>query len=35
MVLPDEEVIAEELKRSGIRLEERRVKGIESDEADS
>jgi predicted nuclease of restriction endonuclease-like (RecB) superfamily len=35
MVLPDEEVIAEELKRSGIRLEERRVKRIESDEANS
>jgi hypothetical protein len=31
MVLPDEEVIAEELKRSGIRLEKRRMKRIQSD----
>jgi hypothetical protein len=35
MLLPDEEVIAEELKRSGIRLEERRKKRIQSDESDS
>jgi predicted nuclease of restriction endonuclease-like (RecB) superfamily len=35
MVLPNEEVIADELKRSGIRLEERRMKRIQSDEPDS
>jgi len=35
MVLPDEEVIADELKRSGIRLEERRMKRIRSDKPDS
>jgi hypothetical protein len=35
MVLPNEEVIAQELKRSGIRMEERRMKRIESDEPDS
>jgi hypothetical protein len=35
MLLPDEEVIAEELKRPGIRLEERRKKRIQSDESDS
>jgi hypothetical protein len=34
MVLPDEEVIADELKRSGMRLEERRMKRIQSDEPD-
>jgi hypothetical protein len=31
MVLPDEEVFAEELKPSGKRLEERRTKRIQSD----
>jgi predicted nuclease of restriction endonuclease-like (RecB) superfamily len=35
MVLPDERVIADELKRSGVRLEERRVRRIQPDEPDS
>jgi hypothetical protein len=35
MVLPDEKVIADELKRSGARLEERRMGRIQSDEPDS
>ena len=35
MVLPDEDVIADELKRSGIRLQERRTQRIQSDEPDS
>jgi hypothetical protein len=35
MVLPNEEIIADELKRSGMRLEERRTKRIQSDEPDS
>lgn len=35
MVLPDEKVIADELKRSGVRLEGRRMKPLRSDESDS
>jgi predicted nuclease of restriction endonuclease-like (RecB) superfamily len=35
MVLPDEKVIADELKRSGVRLEERRMRRIQFDEPDS
>jgi hypothetical protein len=35
MVLPDEMVIADELKRSGVRLEERRMRRIQFDEPDS
>jgi predicted nuclease of restriction endonuclease-like (RecB) superfamily len=35
MVLPDERVIADELKRSGVRLEERRMRRIQFDEPDS
>jgi hypothetical protein len=35
MVLPDERLIAGELKRSGIRLEEGRMRRIQSDEPDS
>jgi hypothetical protein len=35
MVLPDEKAIADELKRSGVRLEERRMRRIQSDEPDS
>lgn len=35
MVLPNEEIIADELKRSGMRLEERRMKRIQSEEPDS
>lgn len=35
MVLPDEKIIADELKRSRVRLEERRMKRIQSEEPDS
>jgi YhcG PDDEXK nuclease domain len=35
MVLPDERVIADELKRSGVQLEERRMRRIQSNELDS
>jgi hypothetical protein len=35
MVLPDEKAIADELKLSGVRLEERRMRRIQSDEPDS
>ena len=35
MVLPDEKTIADELKRSRVRLEERRMKRIQSEEPDS
>jgi predicted nuclease of restriction endonuclease-like (RecB) superfamily len=35
MVLPDEKVIADELKQSGLRLEERRMRRLQFDESDS
>ena len=35
MVLPDEKIIADELKRSRVRLEERRMKRIQSEQPDS
>jgi hypothetical protein len=35
MVLPDETVIADELKRSGLRLEERRMRRLQFDEPGS
>jgi YhcG PDDEXK nuclease domain len=34
MVLPDEETIADELKRSGVRLEERRMRRFHGDKVD-